>query len=299
MSRKHLISGAAALVGVIAIASTAVPTVRAATTVTIRPSDLITAMSDTRTAGHVTFRTDGIHVKTDDTTGQAKAAEYFALTGPIPTSASLDWIGTDARPGQQIAFDVDGIGGNGNDWNILVGEPVYGANWWLTNSSSKLAKDADPSGANDGGNGSTYFGTLAEWAAALPDARVYAGGFSLGSGVKGDGVIDQMTYDGTTYRFTSTPADVKTIANVDGTATTTLRTHGVRIDLRSEAQPAHTVLGAKLDWKVKVDRHVKARITQGFGDHDVVRQHFTTGSGRHVVKVIKNGVMVQRTVVRF
>ena len=134
---------------------------------------------------------------------------------------------------------------------------------------------------------------------ALPNARVHAGGFSLGSGVKGDGVIDQMTYDGTTYRFTSTSADVKTIANVDGTATTTLRTHGVRIDLRSEAQPAHTVLGAKLDWKVKVDGHVKARITQGFGDHDVVRQHFTTGSGRHVVKVIKNGVMVQRTVVRF
>ena len=36
----------------------------------------------------------------------------------------------------QIVFDADGISGNGNDWNILVGETVYGGNWWLSNGST-------------------------------------------------------------------------------------------------------------------------------------------------------------------
>ena len=88
-------------------------------------------------------------------------------------------------------------------------------------------------------------------------------------------------------------------ANVQGVSTTTVRPHGVRVDLRSEAKPANTVLGAKLDWKVKVDGKVKLHVKQGFGDHDVYRQQFTTGSGRHVVKVLKNNVVVERTVVRF
>ena len=89
-------------------------------------------------------------------------------------------------------------------------------------------------------------------------------------------------------------------ANVEGRSTTTVRPHGVRVDLFSSAKPAPQVtLGAKVDWMIKVDGRVTFHTRQGFGDHDVVRQHFTTGSGRHVVKVIKNGVMVQRTVVRF
>ena len=173
-------------------------------------------------------------------------------------------------------FDVDGIDGNGNDWNILVGEPVYGANWWLTNGSSADAKAADPSGANDGGNGSAYFGTLAEWKTALPNARVYAGGFSLGSGVKGDGVIDSITYDGTTYRFTSTPSTTTVVRKVHGTSSILRRPHRVRIDLRSETQPAHTTLGRKLHWVVKVDGRVVLNIHEGFGAHDVLRQHFAS-----------------------
>ncbi len=73
---------------------------------------------------------------------------------------------------------------------------------------------------------------------ALPNARVYAGGFSLGSGVKGDGVIDSMTYGGTTYRFSSITAAapvVKTVANVHGSSAITVRPHAVRVDLRSAA----------------------------------------------------------------
>ena len=77
-------------------------------------------------------------MSTDDNSSQAKAAGYFAIDKPLSdiTSSSLNWHGTDPPPGQQIVFDVDGVTGNGNDYNILVGEPVYGDNWWLTNGSS-------------------------------------------------------------------------------------------------------------------------------------------------------------------
>ena len=85
-----------------------------------------------------------------------------------------------------------------------------------------------------------------------------------------------------------------------GHSTTTIRPHGVRIDLFSDAKPApQAVLGAKLDWKVKVDGHTKLHIKQGFGDHAAYYKHFTTGSGRHVVKVYKNGHLVRTVVARF
>ena len=293
--------GAAALAAVIALGAIAAPVAQATSSsvVTIRQSDLIAALGDTRSAGHVTFLTDGLHVMTDDATSQAKAAEYFAVSGPLPTTASLAWFGTNPGPGQQIVFDADGVTGNGNDYNMLVGEPVYGGNWWLTNASSADAKAADPSGANDSGNGSAYFGTLAEWGAALPNARMYAGGFSLGSGVKGDGVIDSITYDGTTYRFTSVASTTTAVRNVHGTSSILRRPHGVRIDLRSESQPANTTLGRKLHWVVKVDGRVALNIREGFGAHDVLRVHFAAGSGKHRIQISKNGVLVRNRVVRF
>ena len=49
--------------------------------------------------------------------------------------------------------------------------------------------------------GPEWFGTLAQWEAAFASERVYAYGFSLGSGVLGDGVINSMTFGGTTYTF--------------------------------------------------------------------------------------------------
>ena len=291
--------GAAALAAVLTLGAIAAPIANAASVVTIRPSDLIPGLSDTRSAGHVAFLGDGIHAWTDDASGNAKAAEYFALSGPFPSTASMEWFGTQPQAGQQIVFDVDGIDGNGNDYNLLVGEPVYGANWWLTGGSSAEAKAVDPSGGNDGGNGSAWFGTLAEWGTALPNARVYAGGFSLGSGVKGDGVIHSITYGGTTYGFTSNPSSTTVIRNVHGTSAVRVRMHGVRIHLRSEAQPPNTVLGKKLRWRVRVDGLLVFRGSQGFGAHDIVRQHFATGSGKHTIKVFKNGHRVRRVVVRF
>lgn len=169
------------------------------------PSDFVPALSDTRGTGHYALTGSGLHVWTDGTPSSAstnKVAEYFARSGSLPDTASLEWTGTQPQPGMQIVFDVDGVDGNGNDFNILVGEPTYyGADWWLASSSSGDAKAADPSGANDSGSGSAYFGTLAQWKAALPNARMLAGGFSLGSGILGDGVIAALNYDATHYVF--------------------------------------------------------------------------------------------------
>ena len=128
----------------------------------------------------------------------------------------------------------------------------------------------------------------------------YAGGFSLGSGAKGNGVIDSMTYGDTTYHFSSvTPPVVKTVANVRGSSAITVRPHGVRVDLRSQPQPDNTVLGRKLHWVVKVDGHTVLNVREGFGAHDVARQHLATGSGKHRIQVLKNGVLVRNKVVKF
>ena len=44
--------------------------------------------------------------------------------------------------------------------------------------------------SHTGGSGSANHGTLDQWRDAFPDAQVKAFGFSLGSGVKGDGVTE-------------------------------------------------------------------------------------------------------------
>ncbi|MEO8776462.1 MAG: hypothetical protein ABI468_09130, partial [Candidatus Nanopelagicales bacterium] len=175
--------------------------------VMIRQSDFIPALSDTRTSGHLQFIKDGLHLWTDDNTGQAKVAEYFKVSGSLADMVGSTvpvWWGTTNAPGSQIVFDADGTG-LANKYNILVGEAVYGGNdWWLTGGSSALAKSKCPE--TGGGFGSDCHGTLEQWAAALPHAKVYAGGFSLGSGVLGDGLLYSMTFGTTEYHFTNLPA---------------------------------------------------------------------------------------------
>lgn len=276
------------------------------TTVTVRQGDLIPGLSDTRSAGHVSFLGDGLAVWTDDATGQAKAAEYFEVGGALPDAASLEWYGTQPQPGQQIVFDADATTGNGNDYNILVGEPVYGANWWLTSGSSATAKAADPSEGDNGGNGSEWFGTLAEWKAALPDARVYAGGFSLGSGVKGSGVIRTITYDSTVYTFTDAaepapvvePQAVAVQGSSAVTKTVKRRAVLVKVALASAQQQDGTVPGARLQWRIKADGATAFSTSQQFDDLDLWTGRFAKKTGKHVVKVFKNDQLVRKVIVR-
>ena len=139
---------------------------------------------------------------------------YFPIDATFPTSADMDYVasyGDTLRPGIQLVFDVDGITGNGNDYNILVGEAtyangtvLYGNQWWLTNGSSAAAKAAAPHVG--GGYGSPNYGTLAEWATSLTAERALAGGVSLGSGVKGDGILKSVRFGSSVYEFTNPSA---------------------------------------------------------------------------------------------
>lgn len=158
--------------------------------------------SDTRITGHAARTAEGLHIWTEGSTSTDKVAGYLdvdlplasTLTGGVDYTATIDG----AAPGAQFVVDIDG---DGTADGILVGERVYGENWWLSNSSTAAFKALDPSGAEDGGNGSAYFGTLAQWAAAAPAARIVKVGFSLGSGVHGDGVVHAVVAGGTRYTF--------------------------------------------------------------------------------------------------
>ena len=54
------------------------------------------------------------------------------------------------------------------------------------------------------GFGSVNHGTLDELRTAFPNARVLAFGFSLGDGVHGDGTLNSIDFNGTTYAFART-----------------------------------------------------------------------------------------------
>lgn len=109
-----------------------------------------------------------------------------------------------------------------------------------------------------------------------------------------------LTVARNTFVDTQVNIDGAVTSNVEGTSTVTVRPHAVRVDLHSFEKPAdQTTLGAKLRWKVSVDGKVAFTTSQGFDDHDVYRQTFADGSGRHVVKVFKNGDLVRRVVARY
>ncbi|MDN5745058.1 MAG: Ig-like domain-containing protein, partial [Nocardioidaceae bacterium] len=181
----------------------------------VRESDI--DFTETRATGHNDFRPyaeGGVQVRTEGSTSTDKAAGYFEVNQPFAQigEPSMAWTNneeTNTRPSVQLVVDIDG---NGTPDGILVGERTYAngnplyqdittsTNWWLTNGSSQAFKDLAPS--HDGGNGSTNNGTLTEWRGALPaEATVLKSGWSLGSGVKGDGDIESITVGTTTYEF--------------------------------------------------------------------------------------------------
>ncbi|GAA1516724.1 Ig-like domain-containing protein [Agromyces terreus] len=159
------------------------------------------SFGETRATGHYERTADGLHIWTEGTTSTDKVAGYLgvdlpldeALTGGVEYTAT-----TGIAPGAQFVVDIDD---DGTPDGILVGEAVYGENWWLTGSSSAAFKALDPSGPANGGNGSEWFGTLAEWSAAAPAAHIVKVGFSLGSGVKGDGVVHAVVAGEHRYTF--------------------------------------------------------------------------------------------------
>lgn len=176
------------------------------------PSGLMD-FSETRSKGHNDFLEDALHVYTDTPAdGQSKAAGYLAFDEPLAGlgEPSLVFTPTGSAPGlpsNQLVIDFgtdDGMHGvgapDGAVDGTLVGEPsFYGTDWWLTTGSAQWVKDLAPE--TSGGSGSTWHGTLDEWRSVFAQAEVLGVGYSLGSGVYGDGILSSMTFGDTTYHF--------------------------------------------------------------------------------------------------
>jgi hypothetical protein len=276
------------------------PAAHAAATQTemIRQGQFVSVLGDTRTAGHVSFLKEGLHVWTDNTSGEAKAAEYFAVpTQGLPSSASLTWYGTSPAPGSQIVFDIDADRTNANTYNILVGEPAtYGDDYWYTGGTARAALRGFTCPETTGGSGSDCHGTLAEWKQTLPNAEVYAAGFSLGSGIKGDGVIRDIQVGDTDYEFTSEPVVTKVPVTGTATANEVVRPRVTTLSLAfaTNALGANQAAGKQLTFKVTDNGELVFRDTMGAAEKSSVKFGFAKGSGQHKVQILKNGV-VDRT----
>jgi hypothetical protein len=165
------------------------------------PDDFNPALSDTRSGGNFEVQGTGLHIWTESNTSNDKVAEYVNTSAPLADvgepKLNLTTNSGTIKPGFQLVVDFDN---DSTPDGILVGEPsVYGDNWWLNNAADADVKAAAPH--TGGGSGSNWFGTLDEWRTAFPTAVVKAFGFSLGSGVLGDYVIDSIDFNGTTYTF--------------------------------------------------------------------------------------------------
>ncbi|MBM7805125.1 hypothetical protein JOD57_000962 [Geodermatophilus bullaregiensis] len=164
------------------------------------PDDFVPALGDTRDTGDYELQGTGLRIWTQGATRTDKVAEYVATDTPLAEvgEPSLQFTNTTGGgvPGFQLVVDFDA---DGTADGILVGEEVYDGDWWLNDAAAQFVKDGAPS--HTGGSGSTDHGTLDEWRGAFPDAEVQAFGFSLGSGVEGDGVIQSIDFAGTTHRF--------------------------------------------------------------------------------------------------
>lgn len=158
---------------------------------------------ETKSSGHYVFTDEGLRIYTDDNSSNAKVAWYHSVDYSLSQvgEPSMTYVSTEGiKPGLQLVVDFDGDGSNDG---ILVGEEVYGNNWWLTNSSKQFVKDGAPS--HSGGYGSANNGTLSQWLTSFPLATVKAVGFSLGSGVKADGVLKSLTFGCYTWTFKKAP----------------------------------------------------------------------------------------------
>jgi hypothetical protein len=270
-------------------------------TVMIRPGGFDTnGLSDTRSAGHVEFLKEGLHVWTDDTSSEAKASEYIDVpVQGIPSTAALTWWGTDAQPGSQIVFDADGDASTtGDAYNVLVGEPAYGGDFWYTGGTTRATAHGVTCPETSGGSGSDCHGTLAEWQQALPNAEVYAVGFSLGAGIKGDGVIHDLQVGDTDYQFTSEPAITTVPVSGEATVRQLDYRHSsvLRIHLATDQLGENQAQGKKLTFKVTADDEVVYRNKMGADEDGYAKLRFAEGTGRHVVEIFKNGDLDQRFV---
>lgn len=175
--------------------------------------------SETRATGHYEFTADGLHIYTEGAASTDKVAAYKAVNFSIANAgadSSFDYTSMiGPTPGLQLQVDTDSTVA-GIQFTTLVGESVYGNHWWSTKPLS------GPHVQSPGGDGSAYAGTLSDFYTDYPNMVVFAVGFSLGSGVHGDGVLHSMTIGCTTYQFKAYVTPPETTTTEAPTTTTTV-----------------------------------------------------------------------------
>src|SRR5215210_707077 len=79
------------------------------TVIQVRPADLV-APNDTADGGVQEFLAQGVHLKTTNATGHARAR--FVVGGPLSQVTSVDytWYGTTVAPGVSYFIDADADG---------------------------------------------------------------------------------------------------------------------------------------------------------------------------------------------
>lgn len=167
---------------------------------TLHTTDMDTWYMYVGTQGHYELVDNGLHIWTESNTGQDVVEASTDLVVPFSsiTSAGINYTPNSGAypPGVFVWLDTDS---DGNWDGAIIYEPVYGGNWWLSNASLQHMRTNAPH--TGGGSGSPYYGTLAEWSAAYPNAQTLWVGFTLGSGVQGDGVVHSMYFGCHVYTF--------------------------------------------------------------------------------------------------
>jgi hypothetical protein len=150
--------------------------------------------SETRATGHYKFNANGLKISTEGTASTDKVAAFTPVTANLSSVAarsedpSLKYNNVAGGiPGIQMRVaKADGTGAG-----TLVGEPgTYGPRWWSNTDYGVGPADGYVSSA-----------PLEVYADKNPGMKVTSVGFSLGSGVKGEGTVKSLEFNGVTYRF--------------------------------------------------------------------------------------------------
>lgn len=264
--------------------------------------------SETRAKGHNVFRPiGGVRVTTEFSDCQDprptppggvwcanKAAGYFPAPLALsdagePTMAYTQYTGL--KPSIQLVTDFDD---NGTADAILVGETVYGRDWWVPGSAAQFVKDGAPS--HEGGSGSENHGLLTEWLAKFPNAKILQVGWSLGSGAEGDGVINSITVGLTKYTFSGAnrppvAGDVAGTAKAGTSVTVTLAATDADGDVLTYSAAEGTVVGDQLTYAAPGDS-VGAKVltytvtdSEGASDNGQVTIDVTEATSSVVLRV--------------
>jgi hypothetical protein len=206
--KKFVIPAGLVLAASIALAPLAVA--QASTEVTVTDANLHGfSFTETRATGHYEFKTGGLHIWTEAATSTDKVAAYMPVDAPLADVAarsfdpSLKFNAKDSSLPAVPGYQLQVTRADGKSF-ILVGEPVYGANWWAASCAGYCG---NLNVAASTGGGSAYSTTLENWVLADPATKVTGIGFSMGSGVHGDGVLKSMEFNGTTFRFAAAVPD--------------------------------------------------------------------------------------------